>query len=202
MAKTSANMVPVTELRPTQMTIGFHEVTVKRKKWREADADEKAKLLRAHVVPAVLGPKDCYYIIDHHHFAKALLDEGEKALPIFVAAELDHLEKSEFWAFMDNKSWCHAYDANGERCQLSAIPKGFEDLQDDPYRSLVAELLRAGGCAKTDAPFFEFLWADFLRRRLDRKLIEKDPAAALTTALALAKGEEADQLPGWAGART
>jgi hypothetical protein len=189
------------QLRPTQMTIGFHEVAVKRKKWRAADADEKGKLLRSHVVPAVLGPKERYFIIDHHHFAKALLDEGEKALPIFVVAELDHLEKAEFWAFMDNKSWCHAYDADGERCDLSSIPKRFEDLQDDPYRSLVAELLRAGGCAKTDAPFFEFLWADFLRRRMDRKLVETDPADALSAALALAKSEDADQLPGWAGAR-
>ena len=149
--------VPVTDLRPTQMTIGFREVEVKRRQWREADEEERVKLLRRHVVPAVLGPKGRYFIVDHHHFTKALLDEKAPLVAVFVVADLDHLPKEEFWAFLDNSDWCHAYDAEGARRALSDIPKSLSDLADDPYRSLVGELIRAGGCAKSNAPFFEFL---------------------------------------------
>lgn len=60
------------------------------------------------------------------------------------------------------------YDADGKRCELSDIPKNLSERIDDPFRSLVGELIRAGGCAKSGAPFFEFLWADFLRRRIKK----------------------------------
>jgi hypothetical protein len=56
-----------------------------------------------------------------------------------------------------------------------------------------------GGFAKDTTPFSEFMWADFLRRRMKRKLVEKDFNGALEQALELAKSEEADYLPGWSG---
>jgi hypothetical protein len=74
-----------------------------------------------------------------------------------------------------------------------------EDLTDDPYRSLVGELIRAGGLAKSTRPFFEFLWADFLRRRIKLHLVEKDFSEAMSRAMTLAKGMEAKSLPGWCG---
>src|ERR1700756_3071866 len=91
--------VPVVDLRPTQMTVGFREVEIKRRQWREADQEARAKLLRHHVVPAVVGPKGRYYIVDHHHFTKALLDEKVPLVAVYVVAELDGLEKDEFWTF-------------------------------------------------------------------------------------------------------
>ncbi|MDB5568111.1 MAG: chromosome partitioning protein ParB, partial [Tardiphaga sp.] len=48
-------------------------------------------------------------------------------------------------------------------------------------------------------PFSEFLWADFLRRRLSRKGVEADFEKAIEKALALAKGKDAIYLPGWCG---
>jgi hypothetical protein len=64
---------------------------------------------------------------------------------------------------------------------------------------LAGELRQSGGYAKDTTPFSEFLWADFLRRRLKRKLLENDFPAALVRALKLAKSSEADYLPGWCG---
>jgi hypothetical protein len=58
----------------------------------------------------------------------------------------------------------------------------------------------AGGFAKDTTPFSEFLWADFLRRRMQRKLVETNFDEALAQALKLAKLEDADYLPGWCGA--
>jgi hypothetical protein len=192
--------IALRELRPTQMTVGFREVEIKRRQWRAADEAERIKLLRRHVVPAVIGPKGRPYIVDHHHFTKALLDEKAVDVAVYILADLSNLEKAEFWTFLDNSDWCHAYDAHGERRALTDIPKSLSELTDDPFRSLVAELIRAGGCAKSNAPFFEFLWADFLRRRIKRRLVEEDFATALVKALDLAKAADAKSLPGWCGA--
>jgi hypothetical protein len=73
------------------------------------------------------------------------------------------------------------------------------ELVDDPFRSLAGELRRAGGFAKDTTPFSEFLWADFLRRRVKRKTVEDQFEDALKQALQLGKSEEASYLPGWCG---
>jgi hypothetical protein len=192
--------VPVIDLRPTQMTVGFREVEIKRRQWREADEEARVKLLRRHVVPAVVGPKGQYYIVDHHHFTKALLDEKAPLVAVYVVANLEALAKDEFWTFLDNSDWCHAYDSDGNRCELSKIPKSLSQLADDPFRSLVGEVIRAGGCAKNSHPFFEFLWADFFRRRIAVQVIREDFGTALVKALDLAKSVNAKSLPGWSGA--
>ena len=74
-------------------------------------------------------------------------------------------------------------------------------LKDDPFRSLAGELRRAGGFAKDTTPFSEFLWADFFRRKIKRKAVEADFAAAMEQALRLARSEEAEYLPGWCGTK-
>lgn len=188
------------ELRPTQITAGFREIQIKRRQWREADEEHRAKLLRRHVVPVVIGPKGRHFIIDHHHFSKALLEEQVALIAVFIVASLEHLDKDEFWTVLDNRSWCHAYDATGKRRDLSDIPKSLSKLTDDPYRSLAGELIRAGGCAKNSTPFSEFLWADFLRRRIKPTLVEQDFSSALVKALDIAKSTDAKSLPGWSGA--
>ena len=73
---------------------------------------------------------------------------------------------------------------------------------DDPFRSLAGELRRAGGFAKDTTPFSEFLWADFLRRRMKRKSVEKNFIAAIKQAMTLAKSQDAHYLPGWCGPTT
>lgn len=72
-------------------------------------------------------------------------------------------------------------------------------MVDDPYRSLAGALRLRGGFAKDVTPFSEFLWADFLRHRVGRKLLKHDFAAALRRALRLAKTDGASYLPGWCG---
>jgi hypothetical protein len=87
----------------------------------------------------------------------------------------------------------------GRRRDYADIPKAVSDLVDDPFRSLAGELRLAGGYAKDTTPFSEFLWADFLRRRMKRQNAEKDFDAALEEVLKLAKGTDSDYLPGWCG---
>ena len=118
---------------------------------------------------------------------------------MYVLTDLQHLPKAQFWTFLDNSAWCHAYDEDGVRQSLGDIPKKLSDLADDPYRSLVGSLLRHGGLAKNHAPFFEFLWADFLRHSLPGKLVKNDFDTALQQAMVLAKSHAAKSLPGWCG---
>ncbi|ACK49850.1 Putative ParB-like nuclease [Methylocella silvestris BL2] len=191
--------IDVSTLRPTQMTVGLREVELKRREWRDADKEERSRILRRHVIPAVVGPKDEPYIVDHHHLARGLLEEDAGRVAVYVIADLSPLPKGEFWTFLDNSAWCHAYDRHGRRRELDDIPKRMADLADDPYRSLVGALIRQGGCAKSDKPFFEFLWADFLRRRIDEDVVEKNFDKALAEALLLAKSDKAKSLPGWSG---
>src|SRR5262249_62348694 len=70
--------VPISELYPTQITVGMREVKAKRKRWREEGKKKGERFLGAHMVPVILGPKDRHYVIDHHHLARALHDEGVK----------------------------------------------------------------------------------------------------------------------------
>ena len=118
---------------------------------------------------------------------------------VTVAADLSALSKASFWNYLDNVSWCHPYDAEGRRTSFDAIPHTIAELRNDPYRSLAGDLRHAGGFAKDITPFSEFLWADFLRRRIKRKAVDADFAAALKTAVRLAKSRDAGYLPGWCG---
>ena len=191
--------VPIKDLRPTQITVGMREVAAKRARWREQDTKKGAEFLGKHMIPVVLGPKDRHFIIDHHHLARALLDEGVKDVLITVVANLGKLEPDAFWFVLENRNWMHAFDDKGRRRDHADIPKSVSGLVDDPFRSLAGELRRAGGYAKDTTLFSEFLWAEFLRRRIKRKTVEDNFADAMEKALQLAKSREAGYLPGWCG---
>src|SRR5438094_8944616 len=140
--------VPIAELRPTQMTVGYREVAEKRRRWRDYDGEKKKEFLGAHMIPTLLGPKKHHYIIDNHHLSRALHEEGVENVLVTVVADLHYLDKDAFWTVCDHKSWVHPYDAEGVRQHFTDIPKSIDALVDDPYRSLAGELRRAGGFAK------------------------------------------------------
>jgi hypothetical protein len=193
------NPVPIADLRPTQITVGYREVAEKRRAWREKSDSKGSEYLGRHMVPVVQGPKDRYYVVDHHHLCRALLEEDVKDVLVDVLVDLRSLKGEEFWLYLDHRALCHPYDRAGERVGYDEIPKKIGDLPDDPYRSLAGELRRAGGFAKDITPFSEFIWANYLRRRVKKKLVEDDFGAALTKSLKLAKSPDAGFLPGWCG---
>jgi hypothetical protein len=191
--------VAIRKLRPTQMTIGMAEVEKKREGWRARRDRDGTGFLGDHSIPVVIGPRDRYWIIDHHHLVRALHEEGVEHVLVRVLADLSHLSKRLFGTFMDSRNWLHPFDADGHRQPVDDLPKHIEDLIDDPYRSLAGELRRMGGYAKVDTPYTEFLWADFLRTQIKRDLVKRDFPSALLRAIDLADGKACAYLPGWAG---
>jgi len=191
--------VPLKSLRPTQLTVGLAEVERKRQSWKNLHPEARQSYLENHCFPGVLGPKDHYFIVDHHHLGLSLMEENIKTIKFMLLKDLSALSVDEFWVVMDHHQWVHPYDANGKRCDFDAIPKKLVELIDDPYRSLAGEVRQAGGFPKEQQPFSEFLWADFFRRRIPVKMITHQPSQALSAAMQLAHSQAAAHLPGWSG---
>jgi len=179
------------------MTVGLREVHFKRWRWRERSGHEAAKFIDKLCIPVVLGPNARHYLIDRHHLTLALHQEGICGLPVSVVANLSALSLDEFWAILESQNWAHPFDNEGRRRCYNEMPDTLDDLQDDPFRSLAGAVKRAGGYAKDNAPFSEFRWADFLRCRIPREMVEHDFGRALAIAMRLAQGSEAAALPGW-----
>lgn len=190
--------VPIRSLRPTQITIGLIEVEHRRVDWDKL-GDKKASFLGQHMIPVVIGPKKRPYVIDHHHLARALHDEGQKTVLIQPIAVLDSLSQEHFWRFLDNQGWLHPFNEHGERQPYSAIPKKIAQLTDDPFRSLAGAVRKAGGYAKDARPYTEFIWADYLRKQFRARDIRHHWKRTVEEAVTLARQHDAHFMPGWCG---
>ena len=186
-------------LRPTQITVGYREVQAKRKHWESLDKNARAEAINSHWFPAVLGPGNEYFIVDHHHLGLALLEEGETDARIMLLKDLSWLDTEIFWRMMEHNQWAHPYGDDGKRCDYSSLPSTLTKLKDDPYRSLAGKMRTEGGYAKDATPFSEFLWADYLRPHIAQAVILDNFDKALHDALALAHEQDARYLPGWSG---
>jgi len=193
------NAAAIGDLRPTQMTVGYREVALKRAEWRAHAEANGAKFLGQHMIPVIIGPKKRPHLIDNHHLARALHEEGVKDVLVQVVADLSGLTPGAFRVVMANRNWLHTYDAKGRRQGIGRLPHTVGEMTDDPYRSLAGELRRQGGYAKGSVPYAEFLWADHLRRRIAAEKLEKSWDKAMTKAMTLARALDAQYLPGWAG---
>ena len=192
---------PIHKLRPTQITIGFIEVSVKRKELEALKKHQQRDFLAQHMIPAVYGPDERVHITDHHHLARAALEAGIETGFFLIEADLQQLEPSAFWREMGEKRWAHPIDERGRRQPFTAIPKHLKELRDDVYRSIAGFVRTAGGYEKTPTAFCEFAWADFFRQRIVVGPTHEDFTRAVSEALALARSAAACDLPGYRGAR-
>ena len=128
--------VRLTELRPTQMTVGMREVEERRQHWRSlASGKKRDAFLQTHLIPVILGADDRHYIVDHHHLVVALHREGLEEMYVTVMADLSGLDKKTFWFVLDQRNWMHPFDAKGERRSYEDIPKRVDRMLDDPFRA-------------------------------------------------------------------
>lgn len=189
----------LSRLRPTQISVGYAEVELKTKQWAQLGKKRRAIELERHLFPAVIGPGGDYFIVDHHHLGIALMEQGIEEVYVAVLDDMSWLEPAVFWRTMEFRSWSHPYDRRGQRREFRDIPKSLTKLENDPYRALAGLVRNDGGFAKDQAPFVEFLWADFFRPRISARAIKKDPVRATREGVRLAQTNEARYLPGWSG---
>jgi hypothetical protein len=193
----SLQRVRLAKLRPTQFSVGYAEVQMKAAEWKKMKRNERQQAIQSHSFPAVLGPGHEYYIVDHHHLGIALIEEGIKEVWVTRLDDMSFLETVLFWRTMEFRAWAHLYDHRGRRRPFTDMPSRLTQLQDDPYRSLAGLVRTSGGYAKDEAPFSEFLWADFFRPRITASQIRKDMKAEVKQGVKLAHSRDARYLPGW-----
>lgn len=203
-AKQHLQRVLVTDLRPTQITVGAIEVAAKRREWAAMKPKAREQLLDTHWFPTVVGPHGECYIVDHHHLGQALVQEGVKYAWAVQLADFSNMEVQLFWRLMAFRHWAHSFDEHGAQCEYTAIPGKLAALRDDPYRSLAGEVRSHGGFSKESEPYVEFLWADFFRNRFTRDDLKPSAkgmlnAKVLAQAIKIAHGSSAQNLPGWTG---
>jgi hypothetical protein len=88
----------------------MREVEEKRRRWRAQESNKKrAESLGQRMIPVVRGPNQHHYVLDHHHLARALHDEGVKEILVTLIADLSMVDREAFWVVMDNRRWvrCH-----------------------------------------------------------------------------------------------
>ena len=187
----------VLELMPTQFSLGLREVRRKVAKIKALARDKRREYLRTRPVPVVIAPGRSWRLVDHHHHARACWEAGVKELPVEVKADFSGLSDEEFWRRMERSHWVHLRDQFGHGPHPPRLlPEDVRGMADDPYRSLAWALRHSGAYDKTDAPFAEFLWADFLRGELVCAPGDEGFARALKDASALARSPLARHLPG------
>jgi len=191
--------IAIVDLRPTQLTLGLDEVTQRAAKIAKMAPKEREAYVERKAIPHVVGPNGRIYIVDHHHLARALwsLDIREAALGEKMKDWSD-LDEKRFWPKMEDAGYCWPIDADGNRRPFAAIPHHISELTDNPWRTL-ARQVRGTAFDDLDTPFQEFIWGDYFRSFMSRRLIDTDLALASELAVKISRLSEAQDLPGFMG---
>jgi hypothetical protein len=165
--------------------IGYDEVyfmTLEIESYSESDLE---KWLTKNQIPVVIGPNNDFYMTDHHHHCSAMANSNIKSSwKVMIANVTDNwsnLDLEDFWPKMLKTGYYWPYDPQGNGpLDPSYLPHKVDEMPDDPYRSLVANLIDIGEIEKTDVSYAEFMWSNYLRERMDILNWTHVPACHLT----------------------
>ncbi|TBW40930.1 chromosome partitioning protein ParB [Siculibacillus lacustris] len=189
--------IAVADLRPTQLTLGLAEVSERAQKLVAMNAGDRRDYLARKAIPHVIGPGGRIFMVDHHHLVRALWKvDLEGAVLGDCLDDWSGDDFPTFWRRMKAAARCWPIDAEGNQRPFAAIPTHVKDLTDNPWRSL-ARRVRDRAFTDDDTPFQEFMWGDYFRSFMSRRLLEIDLDLAADLALKLARLDEAQDLPGF-----
>ncbi len=181
------------------MTLGLDEVASRAAKMADMEPPDLEALLKKKSIPYVLGPRKQIYIVDHHHLVRALLSlKIPEAILGDRVADWSDKETKDFWRLMESTHYCWPIDAEGNRRPYAAIPTSIADLTDNIWRTL-GRYVRGKAFEDLDTPYQEFMWGDYFRTFMSRRLIELEFDLAAELATKLARLPEAQDLPGYWG---
>ena len=214
-AKGDICLCKVSDLHPTQPSVGMVEVRIKAERLKDEiqqlSERDFLKYLRKHgkEEPVVIGPGGIFYITDHHHLARALYDMREATTYCIIVNNLSDAELDDFWKQMEDNNEVYLKDQNGNVLTPQDLPTSVKDLGDDPFRSLAGAVRESCGFEKdkksaSSEDYLEFKWADYLRAHwaqtgISTKDIDTNFDSATNAALRLAAQKDAAGLPGYTG---
>ena len=188
----------ILKLKPTQFAVGMRQVKISSRKMARLGKLRLRKLVRRKSIPAVIGPGDLLYIVDHHHLAVPRHRLGERQAWIEVMEDWSNISQVAFWKRMKKRNWVHLHDCEGRGPRAyQRLPVSIAQLKDDSYRSLAWAVRKHGGYFKSSKPFSDFIWAGFFLEKLP-SLDRLSFTRCLKKALRLAESDEAQGLPGYA----
>ncbi|MFP4893246.1 ParB/Srx family N-terminal domain-containing protein [Paraburkholderia sp. EG304] len=147
------------------MTIGSRYISAKALLTDRHSNDINAFMER-HAARVALGPGRSFFIVDHHHWARAWRSMGIDNVPVRVVADFAALETDESWEHVRQRHWLHPFDDRGLRRAIGEMPMSLSAMMDDPYQSLAAFARRAGAYRKPKRAYESFLRASFFGTRL------------------------------------
>lgn len=154
------------------------------------------RFLENRPIPAVRGPGNSFYIVDHHHLSLALWQSDVEVAFVHVIDDLSRLSPKAFWRQMSLDGRVYPFDETGRKISASSLPREISALRSDIYRDLAWSVREEGGFEKTHAPYSEFVWAAFFRERICARQLATDYEAAVDEAVKLARSKLARGLPG------
>lgn len=203
-------------LQVTQFLYGRPGVLNRKKELMSLSFEDLNTYIKERSIPYVMGPDGRKYIIDRHHFSLSLYELkdnlfekfGHRATDIevyfqevlFEDLDTELLERNSFIKLMmENKL---AYLRSGEEFKsFDELPKSVGELREDYYRGLSWLVRKSGAYKKTDTPFAEFYWADYLKKQLnitDNQFSKKNIKKAIRASII--SNDYNSSLPGFRGA--
>ena len=133
-------------MRPTQSSVGW--AWVQRKLDKDFDDEDEAQdEMDGSPVPAIIGPGDMLYAVDHHHTLVALDLSGYHDTKVKVDVLCDLRDNStDFWTTMEEKNYVYLLSAPTGPTSLPVtiapndLPQSFSSdaFSDDWGRSLAS----------------------------------------------------------------
>jgi hypothetical protein len=144
------------------------------------------------------------FVTDHHHGARAWLLAGYSSGICSIEPDPSSSDPATFWPRIEDLKKVHLKNKDGAVITPDALPTSLEQLPDDPYRTLAWMVRKKGGFCRArmlQKEFAEFIWADWMRGRVELPpaQVAAAPKQFLETALKLAKSPAAASLPGYVG---
>lgn len=193
-------IINISNLHPTQFTIGMILIREKQQQISSLKNNESElnKYLKKKAFPVVISPQGQFYIVDHHHLARALYEEKIETTYAAILENFDEMSEEEFQKEMAKNGWFFPFDEKGKGPHpWSDLPLQVQQLKDDPYRSLSGKVRDRGGYEKTEFFYTEAIWANFFRSRIQLGNTPEDFENAILQAIPLAHSSEAEDLPGY-----
>jgi hypothetical protein len=180
----------ILDLRPTQFSLGFTDVDDKIHKIHSFNDPDHGKK-----VPVVLGPNGQTYIIDNHHFIRAMWESNYTHVHVNVVADYSKLSVKKFCTKMKRKKYVFLMDQFGDKRKFQDLPRTIRTMSDNPYRSLAFIVREGGAFNKSTVPFAEFYWAELFRAKLHK--IDPLSVEGIRVANKVCRSKAASKLPGF-----